>query len=74
MEQVFIDLSLEMVEVDVNPTSISPLADLPTVDMTSDIISMNLAMAEQVADEDAYNALLAAGNIEPNKFYFTTED
>jgi hypothetical protein len=74
MEQVFVDLSLDLVEVDVNPTSISPLADLPTVDMTSDIISMNLAMAKQVADEDAYNALLASGDIEPNTFYFTTED
>jgi hypothetical protein len=74
MEQVFVDLSLDMVEVDVNPTSISPLADLPFVDMTSDIISMNLAMAQRVADEDEYNALLNSGNIEPNKFYFTTED
>ena len=74
MEQVFIDLSLDMVEVDVNPASISPLAGLPVVDMTSDIISMNLAMAQQVADEDEYNALLNSGNIEPNKFYFSTED
>jgi hypothetical protein len=35
---------------------------------------MNLAMAQQVADENEYAELLAAGNIEPNKFYFTTED